>query len=297
MGWSKFFRRRRWDEERSRELAAHIDIETDENVANGMPPEEARAAAQRRLGNSTRVREEIYWMNSIRPLETLSQDLRHGIRVLRSNPGFTTVAILSLALGVGANTAIFQLLDAVRIRALPVESPGELVEVRLPSRSKATGSFNGRRPELTNPLWESVRDQQRVFSGMVAWGAVGFNVAQGGEARYVEGLLVNGAFFQTLGVRAAAGRLFVPADDVRGCDAPGTVISDAFARREFGGAASAVGKTLHLDGIPFEVIGVTEPRFFGMDVGRRFDVALPICTRPLFGPRADPDRRDSWFLA
>ena len=131
MPWLRFFRRRYWDEERSRELEAYLEIETDENITRGMPPDQARSAARRKLGNPTLVREEIYRMNSISLLETLWQDVRYAARLLRLNLGFTTVAVASLALGIGANTAIFQLLDAVRLRTLPVRNPRELAEVRI----------------------------------------------------------------------------------------------------------------------------------------------------------------------
>src|SRR2546423_2543920 len=126
MGWTRFFRRRYWDEERAREIEGYIEIETEENIAKGMSPEDARHAANKKFGNTTLIREEIYRMNSIGFLETLWQDLRYGARLLRINPGFALVALLSLALGIGANTAIFQLLDAVRLRNLPVRNPQEL---------------------------------------------------------------------------------------------------------------------------------------------------------------------------
>src|SRR6185295_5516457 len=121
MSISRFFRRRRWDDERARELESHLAIETEENIARGMPLEAARDAARRKLGNTTLVREEIYQMNTMTLIDGIWRDLRHGARLLRLNPAFSAVAVLSLALGVGANTAIFQLLDAVRIRTLPVE--------------------------------------------------------------------------------------------------------------------------------------------------------------------------------
>ena len=122
MSWTRFFRRRRWDEERARELESYLAMETDENVARGMGREEARDAARRKLGEPLRIREEIYRMNTLGLLDSLGQDLRYGARILRLNPGFAAVAILSLALGVGANSAIFQLLDAVRLRLLPVRT-------------------------------------------------------------------------------------------------------------------------------------------------------------------------------
>src|SRR5690242_13572063 len=127
MSVSRFFRRRRWDEERARELAAYLEIETAENVERGMSAEEARAAAHRKLGNPTRVCEEIYRMNSLGFLETLWQDIRYGARMLLKNPGFTLVAVLTLALGIGANTAIFSMVDWLVFQKLPVPDPKTLI--------------------------------------------------------------------------------------------------------------------------------------------------------------------------
>jgi putative ABC transport system permease protein len=303
MGWSRFLRRRFWDRERERELESYLAIETDENLARGLPPAAAREAARRKLGSPLRIREEIYLMNTVGLAAAFWQDLRYGARVLRLNPGFAVVAVLSLALGVGANTAIFELLNAVRIRMLPVNDPQQLAQVRIGNRKSATGQFSGRYPQLTNPLWERIRDEARGFSALTAWGTDSFDLADGGEARYAQGLWVSGSFFETLGVHPAAGRLFVPQDDVRGCAAPGVVVSHAFWQRELGGDASAVGRTLRLDGHLFPIQGVTAPSFFGVEVGRRFDVAVPLCAEPIVvGPEADDrhgglDRRDHWFLA
>jgi hypothetical protein len=281
MPWSRFFRRGKWDDERARELEAYVDIETHENIARGMTPDEARHAAFRKLGNQTLIREEIFHMNTIGFLETLWRDLKYGVRLLRLNPGFASVAILSLSLGVGANTAIFQLLDSVRLRTLPVPRPNELAEIRIAETPNGrTGQFSGRRPMLTNPLWEQIRDKQQGFSGVFAWGTAGFDLANGGERRLARGLWVSGEYFTTLRVPAEAGRVFSAADDRRGC-APCVVISHAFWQREFGGDASAIGRSLTLDGHAFDIIGVTPASFFGVDVGRSFDVAVPICTEPL----------------
>src|SRR5262249_17379826 len=130
MGWSRFFLRRRWDDERARELESYLAIETDDNITRGMTPEEARLAARRKLGNVTRTREVIYEMNSVMLLETCCQDVRYGLRMLRRNPTFAAIAMLSLALGTGANTAIFQLVNAIRLRTLPVVRPQELAVIR-----------------------------------------------------------------------------------------------------------------------------------------------------------------------
>jgi predicted permease len=298
MGWSRFFRRRHWDRERARELQSYLELETEENVARGLSPADARQAAERKLGNPMRIREEIYRMNTVGFIDTLWQDLRYGARVLRFNPGFAGVAILSLALGVGANAAIFQLLNAVRLRTLPVEDPSRLVEVRIANRKSATGRFMGRYPLLTNPVWERIRGQAQGFSGRTAWGTARFDLADGGASRYAEGLWVSGGFFDTLGVRPAAGRLFLPDDDVRGCASPGVVISHAFWQRELGGDPSAVGRALRLDGHPFAIVGVSAPGFFGVEVGRSFDVAVPLCAEPVIsGASTALDKPDWWFLA
>src|SRR5882757_6463130 len=166
MSWTRFLRRNHWDEERARELEAHLAIETDENIARGMSPTDARDAARRKLGNATQIREEIYRMNTIGFLDALWQDLRYGARLLRLNPGFAAVAILSLALGVGANTAIFQLLNALRLRALPVPYPEQLAEIKIADGRGREGSFNGSHAVLTNALWERIRDRQEAFSSV-----------------------------------------------------------------------------------------------------------------------------------
>lgn len=261
MSWSRFFRRRYWDEERAREIEAYLEIETTENIARGMRSEEARYAARRKFGNPTQVREEIYRMNTISFVETLWQDVRYGARVLRLNPGFAAVALLSLALGIGANTAVFQLLNAVRLRSLPVENPEELASIRVANREWAQGSFNGRYSQLTNPLWEQIRERQQAFSQIAAWGPEAFNLAEGGQVRYAEGLFVSGDFFPLMGVRPLLGRVFDAADDQRGCGSPGAVISYGFWQGELGGDPAVLGRRLTVYGRPFEVIGVT-PAFF-----------------------------------
>src|SRR6185295_14731358 len=131
MSITRFLRRNDWDDERARELESYLAIETDENIARGMTPAAARDAARRKLGNATLVREEIYQMNTVTLVDSAWRDLKYGARLLRLNPAFAVVAVLSLALGIGANTAVFQLLDAVRIRTLPVKDAGQLAEVRI----------------------------------------------------------------------------------------------------------------------------------------------------------------------
>src|SRR5947209_2260274 len=256
MRLSRFFRRDRWDDERASGLEAYVAMETDGNIARGMRPDEARAAARRKLGNATIIREEIYQMNTIGLLDNAWRDLKYGARLLRLNPAFAVVAILSLALGVGANTAIFQLLDAVHIRTLPVKGANELVEIRVTDPvGGRTGQFSGRSPSLTNPLWEQVRDRQQVFTEAFAWSAPLFDLTTGGEARAAQGLWVSGDFFKGLGVPALIGRTLVASDDQRGCAAPPAVLSYGFWQREYAGSPSAIGRSIMLDGHAFDIVG------------------------------------------
>src|SRR5579871_5965823 len=144
--------------------------------------------------------------------ETIWQDLCHSLRQLRLSPGFAAVAVLSLALGIGANAALFQLVDAVRLRTLPVRAPQELVSVAFQRGAVRDGWSSTRSAELTYPLWDEIRKRQQAFSGMVAWSATRFNLASGGEARQAQGLYVNGGFFEVLGIPPILGRTFTEAD-------------------------------------------------------------------------------------
>jgi hypothetical protein len=185
-------------------------------------------------------------MKLLNLIENLLQDLRYAIRALYRSPGVASVAILTLALGIGANTAIFQLLNAVRLRSLPVANPQWLAEVRIAGENRGYGSSNMVNSELTYALWEQIRQSQESFSGIFAWGNGDFSVGDGGDARRARGLWVSGDFFSTLGVTPLQGRLFTTADDRRGCGNPGAVISYEFWRSYFGGANSAIGGPLRI---------------------------------------------------
>jgi putative ABC transport system permease protein len=298
MGWGRFFRRSQWDEERARELESHLEIETDEHIARGMAPDEARYAAERKLGNRLLIREEVYRMNTIGWLDALWQDLRFGLRLLARTPGFTAIAVLSLTLGIGANTAIFQVMDAVRLRALPVSHAEQLVEVRIARPRSRSGNFFSHYAELSNPQWEQIRARQEGFSGVLAWAPQSLGLSAGGEVRKAEGLVVSGNFFEVLGVPAARGRVFADADDRRGCAATSAVISHAFWRREYAGDPAVLGRQIRLDNHLFDIIGVTPPAFFGVEVGRSYDVAIPICAAGVLSPDAGLiDRSYVWWLS
>ncbi len=286
------FRKEQLNQQLSDEMSFHLEKQIELNLAAGMTPEEARYAALRKFGGVEQVKEECRDTWGGRIIDTLLQDIRFGLRMLAKNPGFTAIAILTLAIGIGANTAIFSLIDAVMLRALPVARPDEL---RLVSLLNPVSSGEGE-PDFTNPIWEQVRDRQGVFSGVFAWSGDRFDLAQGGAVHYANGLWVSGDFFRTLEVRPAAGRLLTASDDQRGCSGA-AVLSYGFWQEHYGGAASAIGSTLSLNTHSFEVVGVAPPGFFGMDVGSKFDVAIPICAAALFdGKESRLEHRSWWWL-
>jgi len=229
---------------------------------------------------------------------SVMSDLKFGVRMLRKSPGFTVVAVLSLALGIGANTAIFQLVNAVRLKTLPVRDPQQLAKVQLSDMETAARGFKpSPYSAVTNPIWEQIRDRQEGFSGIFAWSRNDFNLAQGGEVRWAKGLWVSGDFFNVLGVQPQLGRVFSTADDQRGCAAPGVVISHPFWQREYGGDPNVVGRKLTLSDKSFEIIGVTPANFFGLEVGRTFDVALPLCADAVIaGKNNQLDSGFYWWL-
>jgi len=236
------------------------------------------------------------WLQPKRLEDEMFQDLHFGVRMLLKNKSFTTVAVLSLALGIGANTAIFQLIDAVRLRMLPVRAPQELAEVRLVNMKGARGGFTRSSPTVTNPIWEQIRDRQQGFSGIFAWGTDTANLAPGGEERPARMLYVSGDFFNTLGVQPALGRPLTTTDDQRGCGTPGVVISDAFWQREYGQDANVIGRKLTVNDHPLEIVGVTAPNFFGMEVGKSFDLALPLCAVSFVRGNNRPLSGTMWWL-
>jgi predicted permease len=199
--------------------------------------------------------------------DAVLQDVRYTIRALRSAPGFAAVAVLSLALGIGANTAIFSLIDAVILKSLPVRRPEELVQVMM-----GRESYSG----FSNPTWEHLRDRQDVFSGIFAYGRWGFNLATGGEAHSVNGVYASGRFFDTLGIHARLGRTLTPADDTPGC-AGSAVLTYGFWQSEYGGRTDILGKAISIDRHPIQIVGITEPGFSGTEVGASADVMVPLC--------------------
>lgn len=206
----------------------------------------------------------------------LLQDLRYAIRQVRLNPGFALVAVLSLALGIGANTAIFQLLDAVRLRSLPIHDPKELAEVKIVGGNQGFGITNTGYAHLTRPLWYELERNHEPFSGIFAWALQNQRVGQGSNARSVQAMEVSGEFFSVLGILPWRGRMLLPGDE-GGCSISRVVVSYPYWRSQMGGRELKANATLFIEGHAAEVVGVTPPGFFGMAVGESFDVAFPLC--------------------
>jgi len=280
------FGKERRDRELAEEIESHLQLQIDDNLRAGMDPAEARRQATLRFDGVESVKESYRDRRGLPWLETAWQDLRYAVRVLAKDRGFTAVAVLTLALGIGANTAIFGLIDAVMLKSLPVERPGELLQVKMGEEGTV----------FTNPIWEQLRDRQDVFSGIFAYGDDRFNLSPGGEARYVHGAWVSGQFFQALGIQPAAGRLLTKADDGRGCPAT-AVLSYDFWQNEYAGSPAAVGRRLTVEGQPFQIVGVAAQGFSGLAVGQPMGIYVPICSEAIVhGKESWLERRSTWWL-
>lgn len=219
-------------------------------------------------------------------LETIWMDVRTAFRAMRKSPGFAAAAVLSLALGIGATTAIFSVMDALIFRPLPVMDSQRLVLVH-----RGAGGYT-----LSYNMWKQLRERQDVFSGMFAYMPTNFDLATPGEQRSIPGLYVNGDYFSTLGVSAVRGRTLLPSDDVPGAPLV-CVISYGFWQRQYAKSPSAIGTTLSLNGQQFEVAGVTPPSFFGLDVGETFDVIVPLeSERIIDAKQSGVNARSYWWM-
>jgi predicted permease len=288
LGW--LFGRRRKEEELNEELQFHLNEEAEERRAAGLPEQDARWAARRELGNIGLVREDVRAAWGWTMLEQLGQDVRYACRTMSANKLFCGLAVASLALGIGANTAIYSFMDALLLRSLPVEQPGSLVLLNWHAKQFHWDSFvmHGIKgstyddPSGTTagifpfPAYELFRKNDSAFTALFAYHqAPDLNVAVRGKAFLAPAEYVSGDYFRGLGVPPEAGRLIV-ADDDRAGASPVAVLSLAFSRQCFGDAVSAVGQTVLINNQPFLVAGVAPPGFFGVDPAVAPDVFLPL---------------------
>jgi predicted permease len=272
------FRRSRLEEDMSRELRFHLERQIEDNVKKGMTPQEARHAALRTFGGLDQIKEECRDRHGMCFIEDFLKDLRYSLRMLRRSPGFTAVAVLSLALGIGANTAIFSVMNAVMIRYLPVSDPERLVVLR--------AAHLAERRYISYPMYRDIVARQQIFEGVLATASQGRKrmtiAGPGRQLEQVRSSRVSANYFSVLGVRAQAGRVFsAPAED---SIAPEAVISDEFWERQFGRSSSAIGETLRMTigNYPdafirdFTIVGVAPPEFFGEEAGDAPEVWIPI---------------------
>lgn len=292
------FRKSEAEQELDDELRDFLEKSVAEKMRSGMSREAAYRAARLELGGVEAVKENVRSASWETRVETFWTDLRFGARLLRFNPVFAGAAILSLALGIGANTAIFQLLDAVRLRTLPVKNPQEIARVVFDRRGSRSGNFSTRYPDFTDAIWEQIRANQESFARIFAWAPVQFNVSPAGEVHNVQGLFVSGEFFETLGVGPAMGRLLSASDDQPACASPGAVLSYSYWQQEYGGRKDVLGEKVTINRHPVPIIGVAERDFYGVEVGRNFDVAVPVCAEPLInGENSQLKSRIGWWLS
>jgi putative ABC transport system permease protein len=250
---------------RRRQLEADLDDELAFHKA--MRESNGTAEDARRFGNITQLKEQCREQWRFPVFESILDDVRYALRRAGKAPAFSIITILIMALSIGSNTAIFSLIDAVMLRSLPVRQPEELVHVAL---------TNSPHQPLPIPFWEALRNRQDIFLSVSAWAQQTLNLAQGGQARNVDGLFVSGEYFTGLGVEPAVGRVLTGTDDFRGC--PGAaVLSYRFWQSHFGGDPNAVGQVVTVNAYALQVVGVSAEGFFGVVAGNKFDVAVPLC--------------------
>ncbi|MBV9183704.1 MAG: ABC transporter permease [Acidobacteria bacterium] len=301
----------RWsqaDQELEDELRDHLERKTEEYVSHGMTQEEARRRARIDLGGIEQTREKCRDARKINWIQDFVRDLHFGLRMLRKSPGFTAVAILTLALGIGANTGMFTLLKVVMLQSIPVRNSNELVVLRWSANKQPqhsgfssfgdcpwrrwTNEFSGG-CVFTYPMFEEIREHSQVFSGVSAFaGPAPLDLSGNGRASIVQAELISGDYFKTLGVSAAAGRTIEPRDEKPGADAV-TVLSYAYWQGAFGGVPSAIGKSIKLNGVPFTIVGVAEQGFTRLTPGHSQDMWLPLTQKaalriPWGGPPEKP---------
>src|SRR5271167_3495498 len=198
------FRRDTVESEADTELRFHFEQQVEKFVKSGLTREDATRRARLAFGGHEQLKEEIRDARGVNLIETLFQDIRYGLRILGRTPVISCVAVLSLALGIGANTAIFSLIDTVMLRMLPVQKPEDLTQVRMQDPRSPNDEAE---PTFTNPLWEELRNRQDFYSAIFAWSLTRFDLSQGGAVHDVNGMFASGEYFSTLGIRPAAGRL------------------------------------------------------------------------------------------
>ena len=296
--WNNLFRRKKLDHDLDEELQAYVELVSAEKMREGASPEEAYRDSRRDAGGIEQVKESVRDVRAGIWLDSLVRDLQYGVRTLAKNPAFTLIALATLALGIGANTAMFNLLDQVVLRLLPVRDPERVVIVR------ETGNHYGNSygsNTISWPMFEDLRDNNQVFSGMFCRFPATVTISEGDRAAQIPAELVSGSYFPILGVGAALGRTIAPDDDAVPDSGPVVVLSYNFWRSYFNGDRSIVGRAINLNGHAMTVIGIAQPGFDGVELGAPAKVFVPIMMKTEMTPHSDglKDRRRrlSWVTA
>jgi len=266
--------RSRLDRELDDELRFHLEMQAADNAKSGMDATEASYAAARAFGGVAQVKERHREARSFAGIESIFQDLGYALRAMRHNPGFTATAVVSLALGIGANTAIFSLIDALLLRSLPVSHPERLVQIVAPYR-------NGLRLQhFSYPMVRELAARGGMFAGLAGFSSERFDT---GDGIHTVGAFVSGGYYKTLRLVPVAGRLLTESDDQPGAP-PVAVISDGYWARRFGRDPSVIGKSIRIEGGSATIVGASPPGFEGMDVAQPADITLPIAVTPQLEP-------------
>ncbi|HLK62632.1 MAG TPA: ABC transporter permease [Bryobacteraceae bacterium] len=274
------WRKQRREQDLERELRSHLELEAEEQLQAGASGLDARLAAQRAFGNIALVQEEIRSMWTWTLPEQIAKDVRHALRSIRGNAVFSAAAILSLALGIGANTAIFSLIDALLLRSLPVRNPGELVQLMLVERGRPGAS-------LGYPSVVALSRLRDTFQGVAGFAPYGFEMTSGDAVERVPGAWVSGEYYPTLGVEPFLGRMLTPADDRPGAP-PVAVLSYSYWENRFARDFGVIGRTLMLEGKPVSIVGVSPRGFDGASVGDASNLTVPFQALPqIFPERAE----------
>jgi len=267
------FGRKRWERELEDEVRFHLEMQTEDNVRAGMDARSARLAALRSFGGVDPAKERYREMASFAAIETMGHDVRYAVRAMRNNAGFAAVAVLSLGLGIGANTAIFNLIDALLLRQLPVPHPQELVQLRVTGKQRAVETF-------PYPLVGELAEHREIFSGLAGFCAATFQAGPGDAAEPTPGAWVTGEYYRTLGLEPVAGRLLTPDDDRPGAPAV-AVITDGYWARRFGRDPRILGRTMRIGDADVVLAGVSPAGFRGVDVGQAADVTVTGSALPM----------------
>jgi predicted permease len=303
MNWRRFFRREEADAEQREELESYLDLTAQEYVERGIEPSAARAAAQRKLGNATLIVEEVYRMNTVTFIEGVLRDVHHALRMIRSSLGFSSAAILSLALGIGATTSIFTLAHAVLLKSLPVARPDELYRVGKEAHCCAIAGYSQDKEFslVSYDLYKYLRDNTKGFVELAAFPAVDmlFGVRRAGNSEAAQtygGEFVSGNYFAMFGIGTYAGRTLTARDDQAGAP-PVAVMSYRLWQERYGSDPSVIGSTFNVDEKPFTVVGIAPPGFFGDTLrGTPPDFFLPLNAEPYVESEADLNKYGQHWL-